>query len=223
MWSRPLYFSRWLRRVVLVAVGVLGLSLTAWVDRELARVESERLEQRFKALAMLRADALIDRLCQPLDHLGLLQRVFDSIERVSWPAFQKVTEPMLGQPGIGGFAWFPHISKLERRGFEEAGQALWGREFRIWQDDRDGRPVAAGVRERYFPELYGVPKVVAREFAGFDLLSDAPRAAQLSRALEAGRPLAGVPGALGPALARADTLLLMAPVYHRDRAGILRR
>ncbi|MEI7612993.1 MAG: EAL domain-containing protein [Betaproteobacteria bacterium] len=220
---RPSTIFQWHRQVILVAVGVLGLLITLWVDSALSAGERDRLEQRFHLAASSRAAMVIKQLCQPLEHLGVLQRLFASVDEVNGPTFKKFTEPMLSQPGIASFMWFPRVAAADRTSFERSAQKLWGGNSAIMEFGSDNQWTRAGQRAVYFPKLFAVPKERGRSYAGFDLYAPATRGMQIDRAIDSNLPTASEVGSLRVESDRSDALLMLAPVYrggvdplHRD-------
>ena len=205
------------RWTILLVVGVLGLLITGWVTRSLYKVEQERLELRFQSTAQARADEVIDQMRQPLNDLETLQRLFGSFSQVDWMAFKKFTEPMLSQPGVRSYSWYPRIAANERATFEREGQKLWGENFSIAEHDGAGERIVATKRDQYFPLLYSVPEELGRNIAGFNIYSLATRIPLIDRAIDGNFPVASEVGTLSSDRGQTDAVLLIAPVYQRGR------
>ncbi len=216
--SRQLGLHRAYRSAILLAVGVLGLLITLWVSRSLSDSEQERVAQRFELAARARADVVITQMRQPEEHLATLQRLFAAVEHVDWPAFTKFTRPMLTQPGVRSYNWFPRIAAGGRAAFEIEAQRLWGKRFSIAERDGDGRNIPAAAREYYFPLLYSVPEELGRKSLGLDLLTFPARLPLINQAIDSSLTVASEIGALAIDNQQNDAILLIAPVY---RGGIL--
>lgn len=201
--------------MILVVVGLLGLLTTVWVTRSLYEVERERLEYRFELAAQARADEVIDQLRQPLEHLATLQRLFGSVAQVDWAAFRKFTEPMLSQPGVRSYNWFPRVAESDRRAFERAGQKLWGERFAIEERDAAGERIVAGERAQYFPLLFSVPEELGRANVGFNIYSIAARVPLIDSAIAGNLPTSSDIDTLLVDSKQADAMLFFAPVYRQ--------
>ncbi|MBS1227596.1 MAG: hypothetical protein H6R17_873 [Proteobacteria bacterium] len=208
--SSLLSAPRWL---ILIVVGLLGLLATAWVSWSLHAVEQERLEFRFRLAAQARADEVIDQLRQPLEHLTTLQSLFASVDQVDWTAFKKFTEPMLSQPGVRSYNWFPRIAASDRAAFERQGRKLWGERFFIAEPSDGSERIVAARRDEYFPLFYSVPEELGRANVGFDLYAIASRAALIDQAIEGNLPTSSDVGPLVVDRRQTDVMLLIAPVY----------
>ena len=214
--SLPSFSKRW---VILLAVGVFGALITAWVTRSLSSIEQERVELRFQSAAQARANEVIDQLRQPLNDLATLQHLFASVERIDWPAFKTFTAPMLSQPGVRSYNWLPRVAAGERATFERDGKKLWGERFVVGDLDANGKILAAPARLQYFPLLYSVPEEIGRANAGSDIYRSPAYAPQIDRAINDNLPMASDPGPLAVAPGQGDFTLLIAPVYRRDSAA----
>ena len=220
--SRQLGLHRFYRWAILLAVGVLGLLITAWVSRSLSESEQARMAQRFELAARARVDVVITQMRQPYEHLATLQRLFDSVDRVDWPAFEKFTRPMLKQAGVRSYNWFPRVAAGDRPAFEREAQQLWGARVTIAERDGEGKTIPAGARKRYFPLLYSVPEELGRKNLGFDLLSSPGRGQIIDRAIDNGFAAASEIGPLLVDGQQTDAILLVAPVYRGDKTLMTR-
>ena len=209
---RQPFFSQHYRWVILIVIGLLGFVATAWVTREMAIGEKERLEQRFQHDAQEHSERIIRAFQAPLDQLTILQRLFISVGDVDWPVFEKFAEPMTHQVGVHGFAWVPLVDAAHRGKFELLGQALWGSDFSI--RDTNGHPVMATQGERHYPVLYTLPTEKTRKSIGVDLYSIAHRKLIIDQAVDTGQPAASEVGRSPIFSELADDFLLLAvPVY----------
>jgi diguanylate cyclase (GGDEF)-like protein/PAS domain S-box-containing protein len=216
--SRQLGLRRFYRWAILFAVGLLGLLITGWVSRSLSDSEQERMAQRFELAARARADAVVTQMRQPEEHLAILQRLFGSVDQVDWPAFAKFTRPMLKQPGVRSYNWFPRVAAGATPAFENDARQRWGPGFAIAERDRDGQLVAAAARDYYFPLLYSVPEELGRRNLGLDLMSIPARVPLVNQAIDTSLPMASEIGPLLIDNQQTDVILMIAPVY---RGGLL--
>lgn len=220
--TRQLGLYRAYRPAILLAVGVLGLLITAWVSRSLSDSEQDRITQRFELAARARADVVITQMRQPEEHLATLQRLFESVDRVDWPAFEKFTRPMLTQAGVRSYNWFPRVAAGDRPAFEREAQRLWGAHFTIAERDGKGQAIPAAARKRYFSLLYSVPEELGRKNLGFDLLSVPGREQLIDQAIDSGFTAASEIGPLLVDGQQTDAILLVAPVYRGDTTPVTR-
>ena len=179
---------------ILIAVGLLGLLGTGWISKELADGARERLDQRFRLAAVSRARLVTQQINSQVDQLMTVQRLFTSVDRVTWPVFQRFVEPMVGQRGVRGYGWAPLVETAERMGFERTGRQLWGDGFVISERDPQGRELPVAAREHYFPVLYAVPLESNRRVLGLNLHAAENRRPVIDQAIDSGRPSASQPG-----------------------------
>ena len=218
IFPRPAHRHPIYRWAILIAVALLGALMTIWVSRSLLDSERERMEQRFQLAARTRADGVIAQMRQPLEDLATLQRLFGSIDHVDWPAFERITKPMLDHSGVRSYNWFPHVSGEERSAFERDGKLLWGERFAIEERDASGQPLVAEPRALYFPLLYSVPVGLGRQSVGYDLLATTERGPLVRQAIDSGLPTASPIGPMLIDRKQSDTTLIIAPVY---RGGVV--
>ena len=210
---RFLYSEPRLRWLIPAVIGLLGLSLTLWIDRSLTAYEQERFEQRFQQSAQEHAESLVRKLREPLEHLSVLQRLFGSVERVDWKTFQRFTEPMLNQPGSLNYSWLPRVNDDERADFEQAGRNMLKGPFAIEERDAAGRPVPAPRRNRYFPILFSVPDYLLVRYGGYNVTAVAAREQLINRAIEQNLAVAGEFGPMLIDNRQKDLMMFFAPVY----------
>src|ERR1035437_8807132 len=210
------------RWAILIVVGVLGVLISFWVNKSLTDVERDRLEQRFQMAARARADAVIGQMQQPLEHLSTLQRLFGSVDRVDWTAYKKFAQPMLSQPGVRSFMWFPRVDAVDRPAFEQEGKNLWGESFSVVEFGFDGQAMWAADHPLYFPLLYMVPEERGRKLAGKNLYGIPSRAKLIDQAIHSRLPTSNDIGALLMEPSIADATFLIAPVYRNGVTPLTR-
>jgi CHASE1-domain containing sensor protein len=179
----------------------------------LSDAAQERLEQRFRQAATTRAAMVSRRIVDQLDNLTALQRLFSSVDTVSWPAFEKFAGPLLGDQGIRGFGWLPLVEAAGRADFERRARRLWGDGFAISERDAQGSPQALLDRARYFPVLYAVPFAPNQLAIGVNLHAASNRGPLIEQAIDTGLQ---VSSDLGPLLIdnqHTDIVVIVAPVY----------
>lgn len=203
---------------ILTIIGLLGLLITAWVSWTQFKSEQEKLEQRFQLAAQAHTNALSTQIRQPLEYLATLQRLFESIDDVNWPAFKKFTEPMLSQPGMHSYNWFPRVDAKDRSVFESSGKKLWDKSFAIEDRDTNGNRTPAAARESYYPLLYSTPEEIGHINVGRDIYAVASRKQQIDSAIIGNLPTASEIGPLVVDPQFNDALLLIAPVYRKGIA-----
>ena len=199
---------------MLLAVGLAGLLITWLVSQALSDSTQERLEQRFRLVAASRASLVTQQIHNQLEQLATVQRLFSSLDEVSWPAFQRFVEPMVGQRGVRGYGWLPLVKAADRKAFERSGRQLWGDTFAFTERDPQGNQRPVEARERYFPVLYAVPLEANRRAIGLNLHAAPNRGPVIDQAIASGLPTASEMSQLIIDQQQTDTVVVMAPVYH---------
>ena len=207
----------WLRHAIMLAAAVLGLTLTLLADRFVDDTEQTLLMQRFRQRAEILAASAVHHFQETLDSLGMLQRLFSSIEQLDRQAFHKFAWPMFNIPGVRSFLWVPRVAANERVAFERQCQQWWGNDFSISEYDDQGKPSQAVKRDVYFPVFHAVPESVERRFAGFDAYALAAFARIIDTAAATGSTVTSERDALSSLTVQDDVLLIAMPVY---RGGI---
>lgn len=203
---------------ILIAVGLVGASITVWVSREFAESAQERLAQRFQQAAAARASLVTQQIENQLNQLLTVQRLFASVDQVDWPTFQRFVEPMVAQRGVRGYGWMPKVEAADRNVFERTGRQLWGTGFAISERDQHGNDLPLAVRDHYFPVLYAVPLDLNRRALGLNLHAAANRGPVIDQAIDSGLLTASQLSPLIIDRQNTDTVVLMAPVYRGGSA-----
>ena len=206
-----LWSGRW---AILVGVGLTALLITGWVSKSLSQAARERLEQRFHQAATTRADLVSRRIVDQLDNLTTLQRLFSSVDTVTWPAFEKFAGPMVGDQGMRGYGWLPMVEAADRAAFERRTRQLWGDHFAISERDAGGAPVPTQDRPRYFPVLYAVPLAPNETALGLNLHAAANRGPLIDQAIDTGLQVSSDVGPLLIDHRQTDTVVIVDAVYH---------
>ena len=203
----------WLRYTIMLAAAALGLTLTLLADRFSDGTEQTLLMQRFRQRAEILAANVVHSFQEPLDSLGMLQRLFSSIEQIDRQAFHRFARPMFNIPGVRSFLWVPRITADERAAFEQQGQQWWGRDFFVSEHDDQGKPFRAAQRDVYFPVLHAVPESVERRFAGFNAYAFPSLVRIIDSATATGAAVTSERDELSALSAQGDVLLIAMPVY----------
>ena len=203
----------WLRYTIMLAAAALGLTLTLLADRFADDSEQTLLMQRFRQRAEILATNVVHSFQEPLDSLGMLQRLFSSIEQIDRQAFHRFARPMFNIPGVRSFLWVPRITADERAAFEQQGQQWWGRDFFVSEHDDQGKPFRAAQRDVYFPVLHAVPESVERRFAGFNAYAFPSLVRIIDSATATGAAVTSERDELSALSAQGDVLLIAMPVY----------
>ncbi|WP_300321191.1 EAL domain-containing protein [Accumulibacter sp.] len=211
---RTLWSGRW---TILIGVGLAASLITSWVSKSLSDAAQERLEQRFQQVATTRSNLVRQRILEQLDNLTTLQRLFSSVDNVSWPAFRSFAEPMIGDHGIRGFGWLPAVEAADLADFERRARQLWGDDFAIRERDAAGSELPMQRRQRYFPVLYAVPLDPNRSAIGLNLHAAASRGPLIDQAIDTGLQVGSDVGPLLIDRRQTDTVVIVAPVYHGDQ------
>lgn len=91
--------------------------------------------------------------------------------------------------GLDSILWIPLVARKDRSHFEEMQTKITGRDFRIFDFDSAGRPVAAGERDFFCPIVFIANHAVTPILSfGFDTAADPRQLVALERARESAKP-----------------------------------
>jgi len=189
--ARALSAARW---GVLLGVLVAGLFLSSLLHRSASEWERRNLQSTIESDARQRTQLLrteLSRSMEALNSVGSLFQTQPSLSREEFRTF--VSAALRRQPELSALGWTPHVAGPERAAYEAAAQrdGLHGFEF---TEMGRSQPVRAAERTDYYPVYYIEPQSENGPALGFELGSDAVRAAALrearySRAAAATAPL----------------------------------
>jgi PAS domain S-box-containing protein len=205
--------SVWGALLVLVA----GLVFTSAVSWQLREASLRRLRQEFRAEARHRVELIRYGLENDLDDVKDLQVFYEASGEVNRDMFHQYAGRIAHFHGIQALEWIPRVTAAQREEYEAAARRDGLQDFRIFETDAGGRPIAAGQRAEYFPVCFLEPLAGNETAAGYDLASEPVRRAVLERARDTGIPsvteritlVQGTDGGFG--------FIIFAPVYERGR------
>jgi signal transduction histidine kinase len=164
--------------------GVAALSVDTW--------ESSQRQAQFERQIENLATALQRSLTRYTDVLAFLGDYYTiHHQQVTRQDFATLVERSLQTyPGIQALEWAPLVRQDQRLAFEQAIQAEGYPDFQITELSTHNRLSRAGDRPYYIPVTYLAPVLNNEAAFGFDLNSDATRAAALEPARDSGQIMA---------------------------------
>lgn len=219
----PGELPRWIRYLELVLVVEVGLTLTIFAAWTAHLHEQHRQQGIFAQLAASRT-LTISKTMQTLrdTELESLGRFYESRDQISPDEFYRYTGFLTQSSVVQGWGWAPAVPAADTERFEQAARAAGVKDFSIWQQDALGKTVPAVGRQVYYPVLLIAPATVNAYAVGFDLGSEPLRRAAIDEALRSGLTTASDPITLIQDNAGYRALLVLHPVFDRERSGHLR-
>ena len=197
----------------LAMVGVvLATAVVFWRAREssIARFHAE-----FEGDASLRANILIDAMGDRLMDLDALRRFYQSSSDVNRQEFGGFVGPVPNaRPGVRAIAWVPRVRQAERAGEESRARRDGFTNFVFTERSAQGRFVAAGQREVYFPVFVVEPAEANAGILGLDLGAESVFRSALDQACDSGAPAATERLILPLDSPDMAGFLICVPVYH---------
>jgi PAS domain S-box-containing protein len=133
-----------------------------------------------------------------------------------------VTLLMKGESRFEMLAWAPRIPAARRNAHEEAVRKEVGRSnYVISQRDDQGRLIAAGKREQYYPILFTEPFSETKSLLGIDMGADAACRAAMRQATTTGHPMMAVYRPLPSDKHGGSVLLVVEPAQYESIASQL--
>jgi len=127
------------------------------------------------------------------DHIATLNAMYgffvSSIEVDREEFFRFVNQLNPVHPNVLSFDWLPRVTAEERVKFEENAQKEGFTDFRITEEEADGKIVAAAEREEYYPLFYMVPFEPNKIRFGFDNNTGSVRPKAMQKAIDTGLPI----------------------------------
>ena len=205
----PASEARGLPPVWVVALWLLGISLTAWLTLAVHNYQSERLQARFDTEVLRAADDIERRFKLPVYGLMGARGVYDASEEVSRAEFLKYVESLNMEsefPGVRGMGFIERVPRAELDAFVERERSDGAPDFQI-------RSLAQGEQPDLYVIKYIEPLARNRSALGLDIGSEAVRREGAERAARSGQPaLTGVIQLVQDQLSRPGFLLYV-PVY----------
>jgi signal transduction histidine kinase len=167
----------------------IGLGVSVVAAFLAHRWETSRQQAEFQQQIENLATALQRSLNRYTDVLTFLHDYYRiTAEPVSRQVFAGLTARSLAiYPGIQALEWAPLVRGRDRATFEQAMQAEGYPAFEITELSPQGQLQRAGDRIEYIPVTYVAPFLTNEAALGYDLNSDATRAAAIAPARSSGR------------------------------------
>ncbi len=221
--SMPGELPRWIRYLELVLMAEVGLTLTIFGAWTAHLHEQHRQQGIFAQLAASRTLTISKTMRALRDtELESLGRFYESRAQVSPDEFYRYSGFLTQSSVVQGWGWAPAVAATDTEGFEQAARAAGVKNFSIWQQDALGKTVSASGRQVYYPVLLITPPALNKYAVGFDLGSEPVRSAAIDEALRSGLITASDPITLIQNNAGYRGLLVLRPVFERERSGRLR-
>jgi CHASE1-domain containing sensor protein len=219
----PEELPRWLCYLELVLVVEVGLTLTIFAAWTAHLHEQHRQQGIFVQLAASRTLTISKTMRDLRDtELESLGRFYESQDRVTPDEFYRYSAFLTQSKVVQGWGWVPAVAEADKARFEKAARARGIKNFSIWQQDALGNNVPAVGRQIYYPVLLITPAALNNYAVGFDLGSEPLRRVAIDEALRSGLTTASDPITLIQDNAGYRALLVLRPVFDRERSGHLR-
>lgn len=166
----------------------VGIGITILVTSLVSRWEASNRQLRFQQQTENLATALQRSLNRYTDLLAFLSDYYgvdqSPVERRAFAEF--VGRSLQSYPGIQALEWATLVPQSNRLTYEEAVQLEGYLDFQITELGSDGRLVKAAQRPYYVPVTYVEPWTGNESALGYDLYSDATRAAAIAQSRNTG-------------------------------------
>ncbi|MGF1517968.1 MAG: CHASE domain-containing protein [Nodosilinea sp.] len=170
----------------------LGIGLSVGATWFVGQWEAARRQTQFQQQIENLSTALQRSLNRYTDVLTFLHDYYQVAEQpVSRQAFAEfVARSLSTYPGIQALEWAPLVQAGDRAAFEASIQAEGYPAFAITELSPTGQLQRAGARAEYVPVTYVAPFLNNEAALGYDLASNATRAAAIAPARASGRIMA---------------------------------
>jgi len=163
---------------------VLAIALSIFVRKWEDANNQARFQQRISNLTIA-LDRSINRYTEVLyalrDFYNTLPKL---VTRSQFNSFSQ--RAVFSYRGIQALEWVQLVKESEKRNFERNIHKSIDPNFRIYQQDQNGKPIAVEIRSEYFPVLYINPWIENEVALGYDLGSNQQRRVALEKSRESG-------------------------------------
>lgn len=196
----------------------LGIGLSVGAAWFVGQGEAVRRQTQFQQQIENLSTALQRSLNRYTDLLTFLHDYYQVAEEpVSRQAFAEfVARSLLTYPGIQALEWAPLVRAGDRAAFEARIQAEGYPAFEITELSPSGQLQRAGERAEYVPVTYIAPFLNNEAALGYDLASNATRAAAITPARASGRIMATERIRLVQEQRDQFSFLMVLPLYPGD-------
>ncbi len=202
-----------------LAVALIGMSLTAVAFRETRRLERKAVKADFMTQANLLNGACVHALSQRLEVIEAIALFYEASPEVLRDQFSQLVHPYCARySGIRRLGWISAVPDSDRARCELAARRDGIERFQIVERDAESQLVRAAERAHYLPIYYIEPYAGGSEIMGLDLASDPTAANLLAQARDSGRYVTTVTKEDECDGESTTCLRVFAPVY--DTTGI---
>ncbi len=194
-------------------VGLAGIAITLFLSQLLRTQEHEFIAIHFRHDAERRIAAIQQAANDRLSVINIVEAFYAGSESVERSEFHTFTEPLLQRfQGVRALGWAPLVPADERGTQEKAVREAGFPNYRITEQDDQGKYVPAGKRAEYCPVVYIEPYEKYMLLMGFDLRSDPACRDAIERAMATGRQAAAVCTPMGKDATGGKWFYVVAPI-----------
>ncbi|MFY7863448.1 CHASE domain-containing protein [Roseateles sp.] len=176
--------------MILSAVALVGLVLSAFAFKALRDAEMRRQDEAFAASTETVLNSLELELIRAAEATRNGALMLEQLPQLQRADFSRYAQSLVGKvPAIRVLEWQPWVKGSERVQFELDARAQGLKDYRVVEpDEAEGTWRAAPPRDQYLPILFAWPEQGAA--LGFDLAADTVRMASKRQAGVLGEPVA---------------------------------
>ncbi len=182
------------------------------------KFERESRQEAFNQIAEDQIRAVQSKLESTFTILRSIRGLFLASIKVDRDEFQTFLKTQNLDASIQALEWIPRVPASDRLQNEEEARLEGHPEFRIWEHDEEGRSVAAGERDEFFPVYYVEPLSQNQAALGYDFGSNKLRLLALHRARDSGKINASARTTLIQEIGDQHGMLVIAPIYQNGRS-----
>jgi len=202
---------------VAVVLGI-GIFVSVFVAQIIQAVELRRETADFQLASEQAVRAMEDRIDSQIELIRSIVSLFNSSSHVERAEFQSfVADSLARHPSIQIVGWAPRVLGSERAQFETLAQQDGLAGYRINERSTDRRPIPAGQRDEYFPNLYLEPPPASPATYGLDQAYEPARRVALDLARDTGELVFSERLDLALVTENRTAILAYAPIYRGER------
>jgi len=211
----PLHLAKWrLSNAEAAITLVLGLLLTSLIAWEAHTNEQRSRQGAFERIAAARSSYVLTHLNNlekyQLEGLG---RFFEASTFVNRQEFSIYTSGLGSDPAMQAWGWIPVVDRRDLPQFVETARQDGMPNFKVWELDKNGQPIPARERDRYYPVLYVAPPAGNEVVMGYDQGSEQMRRKAIEEAASSRRITATGPITLVQEIEDQIGILVFRPVF----------
>ena len=179
--------------------------------------ENQRFSDQFKQDSHEMLHIIQDEITNDTQVLNSIQSFYASSNLVERDEFSSFVKPFTQKyPAVYSFAWVPRVTQAGLTTYEQSMHKEGFADFKVFQLDSAGNPVAVPQRAEYFPKTYIEPLLKDHESLGFDLASDPLRLQAMQLARTSGALAATGPLHLVGDETNLPSILILVPIYQKN-------